>query len=287
MSVTRFKSKSKLHVAHMEWTVAYARELMKRKEAITSPFFACKGDSNGALWSVQLDFGNVKEGHMTITCANQSPTEVFVDTCDFGITDKKGKNLLAGSSFTDLLFGGAMTETASKQFVLKSDLSELSIDDCNSKVVQDGNMYLFCVIRYASVLKTKQVGGKTYKPKDLNKIKMDSIELQNSIKADILADFDLLFLSHDTADVTLKVGDAHFPVHRCILSARSPAFKRMFYSSPLLPTAPTRNDVSSPHLYPNPEVEVGGWSVERCMSSSSSTHDSLLGVNYVPIVPFA
>ena len=68
-TMTRFESEATLYEAKMTWTVGRIREMIKRKETLGSPAFSCKIDPNKAVWSLQLDFGNAAEEHLSFTAS--------------------------------------------------------------------------------------------------------------------------------------------------------------------------------------------------------------------------
>jgi len=249
-TMTRFESEATLYEAKMTWTVGRIREMIKRKETLGSPAFSCKNDPNKAVWSLQLDFGNAAEEHLSFGCTNHSLSrDIFVDTLSFKVAGKSGSPIKESYVNTDVTFGGANSDRSSKQFVTTVKLLELAAMTETSKgLLRDGNLHVTCKVKYFGGVKTYQKAGPISVPTKLPSTPTSATTLRVS-RTDILstlaADFAALSTSASTADIVVVVGDTKIPAHRCILMARSSVLKALLANATeISPTGDSASAVS-------------------------------------------
>ena len=278
-TMTRFESEATLYEAKMTWTVGRIREMIKRKETLDSPAFSCKNDPNKAVWSLQLDFGNVLADHLSFGCTNHSLTrDIFVDTLSFKIATKKGTEVEGSCAYSDVTFGGANSERSSKQFPTTANLTDLAAMTDKSKPLKDGNLHVTCKIKYFGSVKTFQKSGPISLPATLPRTpsvssRVSRVEILSSLAHDLAA----LSTSEATADVSIVVGETKIPAHRCILMARSPVFKELLANATNVSS--TNGDSASSSPNPPFELQLGN-------QRNPSVIDALIKFLYSGKIPF-
>lgn len=254
-TMTRFESEATLYEAKMTWTVGRIREMIKRKERLDSPPFSCKNDPNKAVWSLQLDFGNLLDDHLSFSCTNHSLTrDIFVDTLSFKIASKSASEIEGSCVHTDVTFGGTNSDRSSKQFPTTAKLNDLAAMTEKSKPHKDGNIHVTCKIKYFGSVKTFQKSGPISMPATLPRnpsLANSSRISREEILSSLAYDFDALSTSASTADISIVVGETKIPAHRCILMARSPVFKELLAYATF---SPSREDSAS--ASPSPQFEL-------------------------------
>ncbi|GFQ71405.1 speckle-type POZ protein A [Trichonephila clavata] len=159
------------------------------------------------------------EGKIRIGIQNYVDWTIFL-TCKIFVIDAEGNSGILTEA--EHLFGGKKT------WILPSFTTKGKLLARRSRLLPDGNLSLYCEITLSEGIKlncieSSSYGTSSFQNENLNITGVFSTEEEGTLRDHLYC----LYIEEKLCDLTLKVGNVPFTVHKAILSARSPVFSAM------------------------------------------------------------
>lgn len=197
MKTIKCKTASVLHSKCIEWEIQNFSFLSVGEYISSSRFYV------GTEWMIQLyPDGIYKSGYVSVFLENMSAHEVNAEL-SFSILNHdrdKCHSLKVAKIIPGERGGAGFSKLISREDLLKKE----------NNLLPNDTLTLLCELRVLEALE-------------------DSSPYSERNSLDQLSeDFQKLFTSSDSSDITISVANKEFPVHKSILCARSPVFTAMF-----------------------------------------------------------